>query len=119
MRSSDGQAVLDARKELEYAGYGLLDIFPVFHFLSAASKCVICLLCAEYRGTIVIDYKRKDSIEERTVVTMAHLERTWGVRSGHAAQIAENVVQSLKEHPQIIRVGGSSGCDAEKSGGNG
>ena len=30
---------------------------------------------------------------------MAHIERIWGTRSGHAAEIAENVVQYLKEHP--------------------
>ena len=77
-----------------------LRCFSVFHFnLSAASKYVIRLLCAKYRGTIAIDYKRKDSIEERTVVTMAHIERIWGTRSGHAAEIVENVVKYLKEHP--------------------
>ena len=36
---------------------------------------------------------------ERTVVTMAHIERIWGTRSGHAAEIVENVVQYLKEYP--------------------
>lgn len=30
---------------------------------------------------------------------MAHIERIWGTRSGHAAEIVENVVQYLKEHP--------------------
>lgn len=30
---------------------------------------------------------------------MAHMERIWGTRSGHAAEIVENVVQYLKEHP--------------------
>ena len=30
---------------------------------------------------------------------MAHTERIWGVRSGYAAEIVENVVQYLKEHP--------------------
>ena len=30
---------------------------------------------------------------------MAHMERIWGVRSGHATEIVENVVQYLKKHP--------------------
>lgn len=30
---------------------------------------------------------------------MAYRERIWGTRSGHAAEIVENVVQYLKEHP--------------------
>ena len=30
---------------------------------------------------------------------MAHMERIWGTRSGHAAEIVENMVQYLKEHP--------------------
>lgn len=30
---------------------------------------------------------------------MAHIERIWGTRSGHAAETVENVVQYLKEYP--------------------
>lgn len=30
---------------------------------------------------------------------MAHRERIWGTRSGHASEIVEKVVQYLKEHP--------------------
>lgn len=30
---------------------------------------------------------------------MAHRERIWGTRSGHAAEIVENMIQYLKEHP--------------------
>ena len=67
--------------------------------LFVALKYVTHLLCAEYRGIIAIDHKRKDNIEERTVVNMAHMERIWGVRSGHATEIVENVVQHLKKHP--------------------
>ena len=30
---------------------------------------------------------------------MAHMERIWGTRSGHTAEIVESVVRYLKEHP--------------------
>ena len=30
---------------------------------------------------------------------MAHMERIWGTRSGHTAEIVESVIQYLKEHP--------------------
>ena len=33
---------------------------------------------------------------------MAHMERIWGVRSGHATEIVENVVQYLKEAPSKL-----------------
>ena len=74
----------------------LLSVAPCYPLLP---KCVFHLLCAKYRGTIAIAYKRKVINIGRTSGDYGHRERIWGTRSGHATEIIKSVVQYLREHP--------------------